>query len=642
MTQPNSNLHARFLIYVAVLATITLYWAGLRGPFVLDDLPNLSPLQGWQDGQASAMELIFGNRSGILGRPVSMATLWFSAATGGMHPFPFKFGNLLIHIACGVLGWQLLRRLLENDPQMAPKANLIAASLAALWLLHPINVSTVLYAVQRMAQLSTLFVLASVWTYVLARKQLAAGDNRPALIKLFLFFPLLLAAGLFSKENAAVAPALCLVVELAYFRQSPAPPRVLPAFYSVFLLLPALLVAALLLLSPGRLLGGYVIRDFTLVERLLSQSRALVEYLGLILWPRGGQMGVYVDDFVASTGLLAPPSTLIAILGLLAISAAAVALRKQAPSLFAGWFFFLIAHSVESSILPLELYFDHRNYLPSLGIILATAGLLSWAISKLPSHLARKATVSLSVLTTVAAAVLSSLTWQQVQVWRSEEALATHALQNRPNSLRAALAQTTVAVNSGRWDEARNLTGNLISSSNPRHRLLGNIHTLTIDCLRGAGGHPSNLSQAEHSGVKFATIVDAQAFTQLAKAMELGGCGPNINSEVVAESIIRLLDSTPSQPDTAQPKWQLRTTAADLYLRAGLWEKAQKQAELAWQPTVADTAIGGMLAHIYIATGNKAAAQRVLEQIRDRVSAHEKIATNEIMLIQTQIDAMPE
>ena len=642
MSQQTTYLHGRIVIYIAVIATIAVYWAGLRGPFLLDDLPNLSPLQAWQDGQATAMELIFGNNSGILGRPVSMATLWFSAATGGMHPFPFKFGNLLIHLACGLLGWQLLRRLLEQEPRFAVKANVIAAALAGLWLLHPINVSTVLYAVQRMAQLSTLFALAAVWTYVLARRQLAEGNQRRALVKLFVVFPVLLALGLFSKENAAVAPALCLVIELAYFRQTPAPRRVLPAFYGAFLLLPALLASALLLVSPGRLLGGYTIRDFTLVERLFSQPRALMEYLGLILWPRGGQMGVFVDDFTHSTSLLAPPSTLLAIVALLAISGFAIALRKQAPSFFAGWFFFLVAHGVESTFLPLELYFEHRNYLPSFGILLAVAGLLAWGSEKLGPRFAAKSAAAGWGLALIAALGFSAITWQQVQVWRSEDALATQAMGYRPHSLRGALSKATVLVESGQLEEAQRITASFIDSPNPRHRLLGNIHTLVIDCLRGKQAGPAYLRQAEQSGVKFLTIPDTQAFVQLGKALDHGMCGPDVTYATAADSIERLMQATPGQPDSAQPKWSLRTTAADFYRRSGQWQKAQRQAELAWHPDVSDTAVGGLLVNIYVEQGDKAAAQRTLDQVRKRVSIHEKAANESIAVIQAQIDGMAD
>ena len=639
MTQVHGSATPRLVVYAAMLVAIAVYWPGLNGPFLLDDLPNLSPLSQWLDGQASAVELIFGNHSGWLGRPVSMATLWASAASGGMHPFPFKLGNLLIHLLCGLVGWQLLKRLLQEDPRLAHRASLVAALLAGLWLLHPIHVSTVLYAVQRMAQLSALFALAAVWVYVLARQQLAAGKVRPAAIKLFVLFPLLLLLGLFSKENAAVAVLLCAVVELAYFLHQSRPGKVLPVFYGIFVLVPVLLVLAALLWGGwDRVFGSYAERDFTLYERLLSQPRALWEYIGLMLWPRGGMMGVFVDDFSASTGLFSPVSTLFALAGLGAVSVFAVVVRRQAPSIFAGWFFFLAAHSIESTVFPLELYFEHRNYLPAFGIALAMAGLLSWLAAKLPATSQPAAGKAGFALAAVAAIGFAFVTWNQAQVWRNEYNIAEQALQHRPASLRAAMSKVTTLVQYDQFDEAIALTSDFIHSPKPNHRLLGNLHTLSIACLRGNGADPAYLARAEASGIRFVTLPDAQAFTQLSHIVGTGRCGPQVNDDVVADSISRLLDGL-AQSDASQAKWLMRGSLASMYMRAERWDDALHQAELAWQPAVADTAIGGMLINMQLHQGDTDAAQRTLNQVRTRVKPYQKEAMKALADLQARIDA---
>src|SRR5262249_37581770 len=137
---------------------------------MFDDLPNLNPVESWLAGQMSWQSVMLDNQSGMLGRPVSMASFLLSAELWGHNPFSYKLGNLIVHLACGLLGWQVVRRLLALDPRLAARADLLATVVAGLWLLHPINVSTVLYSVQRMAQLSTLFVLASLWAYLAARR----------------------------------------------------------------------------------------------------------------------------------------------------------------------------------------------------------------------------------------------------------------------------------------------------------------------------------------------------------------------------------------------------------------------------------------------------------------------------------------
>ncbi len=638
MTDFQQDVRIRLSLYAFLLVTVAVYWAGLKGPFLLDDLPNFAPLRQWLAGEIGFMEAVFGNRSGMLGRPVSMLALWVSAATGGLHPFPFKLGNLLIHVLCALTAWQLLSRLLAQTPRFAAQASLVAILLASLWLLHPIQVSTVLYAVQRMAQLSTLFALLSVLTYVVAREQLVAGQVGAARLKLFLLFPLFLLLGLFSKENALVAPALCLVIELAYFWRQPRHGKTLPVFYLFFLLIPAAFALTLLLLDPLRFLS-YAGRDFTLWERVLSQPRALMEYLGLLFWPRGGMMGVFVDDFAKSTALFTPMTTALSILGLLVISAIAIALRRQAPGVFAGWFFFLVGHGVESSILPLELYFEHRNYLPSFGIWLAAASLLAWLAGRIrmSADVARKSGWSLAI---AASLIFAIVTWQQVQVWRTEEGIARQTLEHRPTSLRAILALTTVAVQNGRAEEGRALVQRLVESDNPRHRLLGFVHATTIDCIRGQGGDLSLLRKAEQTGVQFLTLPDAQAYTQLSRAIGYGACGPAINDASVAGSISRLVDSAAEQSDRAQAKWLLRTTAANMYISANLLPQAQKQAELAWHPGSSDAAIGALLARIHMAQGNKAAAQRTLDEVKPYVKSYERSAMEAIETLQSQIGMM--
>lgn len=363
----------RLLLIAAMLLTVGLYWAGLKGPFVLDDFENFAGLQRWLAGQDTWQSVVFGQQSLLTARPLAMATFVASAGLGGMDPFTFKLGNLLVHLLCGALIWQVVRLATRQDTVLAKRSDGIALAVAALWLLHPFNASTVLYAVQRMAQLGTLFALAAVWVYLSARAALIAGNTRKAGWQLFALFPLLVIAGFFSKQHAVIAPALCLVLELAYFagRTATTGRRMLATFFGLFLVAPAVVALAVLVLQPDRLLAGYANYDFTVGERLLTQPRVLMGYLAQLLLPRGALMGLYTDDVMASSGWLSPPSTLYALLGLIAISAGAIAARKKAPGLFAGWFFFLVAHIIESSFLPLDLSFEHRNYLPAVGFVWA-------------------------------------------------------------------------------------------------------------------------------------------------------------------------------------------------------------------------------------------------------------------------------
>jgi hypothetical protein len=611
-------MKARLLLAVGLLVTILVYWIGLHGPFLLDDSHNLKAVHDWLDGQMSWQYALLDNRSGMLGRPLSMGSFMLSAALSGFNPFSFKLGNLVIHLACGLVGWQVLRRALAQDTRLSPHADLTASLLVTIWLLHPINVSTVLYVIQRMAQMSTLFVLGSLWVYMAARRWLIVGKVRQGLAGLFLLFPLLVLAGLMGKENAAVAPALCLVLELAYFSGQPGPRRVVPAFFAVYLVLPAVVaVSALQYTRPGWLTNAYQLRDFTLWERLISEGRALMDYIGVLIFPRSPKLGIFTVDFVASTGLLSPPTTLICILALLAISGFAVVMRKRAPSLFAGWFFFLIAHSIESSFLPLELYFEHRNYLPAFGLWLGMAGLCELATRNLRTNLLSVRQLGLLVASGFIL-VFAFSTHGRARVWQSAPAMFAQALETHPNSIRAILANAGVGLNTGNMQMAYEAADRLLAHDNPRYKLLGRITRITYSCIDRTGASPEDLRQAVLLAQSKMTMFETHAFEVWEGLGPDADCGV-VNPGMVADTIVSIANAATAQADTSVAKWRARLIAARLYGRVSRWGDALAQAKLAWQPN-ADAAVGGFLSRAY--------ANNDMPDEADRIYAETKSRTN--------------
>jgi hypothetical protein len=580
-------------------------------------------LQAWSQGLASWQQVVFDNDSGVLGRSISMASFLLSTALGGYTPFAFKLGNLIIHLACGIVGWQVLRRALALDKHLAARADMVAALLVALWLLHPLNVSTVLYAVQRMAQLSTLFALASVWVYLTARQYLVAGQLRRAWLWLFVLFPMLLAAGLLSKENAAVAPGLCLVLELAYFTRQARPGRTVSTFFGLFVVLPALAVSALLLLHPERLLGGYAGRDFSLVERLLTQPRVLMDYIGLLLLPRNPMLGIINDDFVASTGLFSPPSTGLAIFALLAISGAAIAVRKRAPSVFAGWFFFLVAHAVESTFLPLELYFEHRNYLPAFGLWLSVAGACELVTRNLRTNTLSRAGLGWLVGGGFTL-VFAFSTLGRAHVWTSESAIYEQAVKVHPTSARANLGMLDIGVSRHDYQLSMGALSQLMASKNPRDRMLGNLHHISVDCQFGMNADPKWFRAAEKEAQPTLTLAEMTGYEVLISYTSAPNSHcPRITPKAIADSIVRTIDVAAAQPDDAEPKWRLRYDAATQYGRANLWPEALVQAKLAWRSNAAP-AVGGFLARAYSHNGMTEKAEMTYREAYARTQSYDK------------------
>lgn len=626
----------RLLLAVLLIVTVAIYWSGLSGPFLFDDSGSFDALWRWAQHQATWQEAVFSNGSWLSSRPLAMASFLLTTALGGSESYSFKLGNLIIHLACGLLAWAVARRALTEDEGLAPHADAFALVVAAFWLLHPLHVSTVLYAVQRMAQLSTLFVLASLWTYLIARRDLVRGGSSKALAMLFVLFPLLLLAGLLSKQNAVIAPALCLVLELAYFSRQAGPRRATRTFFAVTLAIPFVLGAAALVIAPEPLLGGYAEWNFSLSERLLTQPRALMSYIGMLIWPRGPLMGLYTDDFSVSSSLLNPISTLWSLLALVGLSAGAIALRKRAPTVFAGWFFFLVAHAVESSILPLEMYYEHRNYLPSFGLFLALAGGLGQAGSRLqtniltPRHLGILAAGGFCL-------VLTFATLGRVAVWRQMGSILEQGLKHHPGSVRANMDLAMLAYGKQRYDQQAIVLQAMNSLPDPQAQLLAKVNLVTNACLSG-GAKPSALRAMVAATTPKLTVLELQSLQLLANTSQQKGCG-EVNRHMIADALMEMLAATPAQPDTALPKWRIRHVAADLYAASGDFAKAEATAKTAWISSRHDSQSGMLLAWSYAKQGKRDQAKQILDQLASSIASYDSKQQRELAIVRQAMES---
>ena len=614
---------------------VLVYWIGLHGPFLLDDEANLRSIPDWLDNKLGLSTLLFERGAGIMGRPVSMASFALNAWIGGYTPYALKLGNLITHLLCGLAIFGFLRLLLRRDPILQARASLYAAIVASLWLLHPLHASTVLYVVQRMAQLSTLFILLGLWLYVTLRQRLEAGPSVTASIGLLLGIPVMTAMAFLSKENGILLPLLCAVVEVAYFSGKPRPSPV-RAFHLLYVLLPALAGVILFALKPERIIGGYAGRDFSFAQRMLSQPRALADYLWKLVAPNPPRMGVYTDDFVVSTGLLAPSTTLIALLALLAISLAAWHWRKPLPGLFFGWFFFLVAHALEAGPIPLELYFEHRNYLPSVGILVALLALVVSAGNWLERGGLRSGRIGV-VLGLGIFAVLAFGAHGRAQIWRSERLIAESSLLAHPYSLRANVAVMTSSLRAGDRQNANAAIERLIHSPTQRHRSLGHSFRLLLECEFDHQGRPEDLQSFVNQSPLPLTLSEAQPFNLIYHVTAEKGCG-KVTDSMIGHSLARLADRAHAYPDDNHVKLRLRYQSASFLVRAQQWPSALPQAKLAWQPN-ADTPVALPLILAQLHTGDVKGAKQTLVEVESRADPTNVQEKSSIDWLRQQIDA---
>ena len=369
-----------FCLIVALLATVLVYQRGLSGPFLFDDGPNIvqnTSLAIRDLNPHTLKQAAFSGHSGPLLRPLSMMSFAANEYATGLDPYYFKLTNLVIHLCNGVglfiLTWLLLdfyRKRYEPGLPLA-YAQWISLAVAAAWLLHPFNLTSVLYAVQRMTSLSALFSIWGLVLFLWGRTRIYEGKSGILLItaSLLLFTPL----AALSKENGALLPLLMLVAEATLFgfhTEKPAARRFLIGFYVLSVALPAAIALAYLAMHTQWWLAGYKTRDFTLTERVMTEARVVWFYIWQIVLPSTAQMGLYHDDIAISRGWFQPVSTAFAMAGVIALPVLAFIARKKAPIISFGVLFFLAGHLLESTIWPLEIAHEHRNYLPMYGILL--------------------------------------------------------------------------------------------------------------------------------------------------------------------------------------------------------------------------------------------------------------------------------
>jgi protein O-mannosyl-transferase len=401
------------LICVCVLVLVlAAYWPGLHGSFLFDDFGNLPVLgaTGPVDTWPTFCRYITSGTADPIGRPLTLLTFLLDARDWPADPYPFKRTSLILHLVNGVLLALLLRQLgrevfKTDEPYRIDLAAVIGA---AFWLLHPLFVSTTLYIVQREAMLPATFTLLGLLAWLHGRYTMKRGHCLSGSMWIVLGLGGCTVLGVLSKANGILLPALALVVEYVLPRAGATRQILTPAtrpdraYLRVMLLLawlPAALITGYLLQQgwSGLTRGISSARPWTLGQRLLTEPRVLLDYLDLLWLPRPFTAGLFNDHIQASTSLWSPATTLPSLLAVATIIVAAWLLRHRWPALALAILFYFVGQSLESSTVALELYFEHRNYLPAV--------LMFWPLALWLSdvRLKRRARPASSALTTDAA-----------------------------------------------------------------------------------------------------------------------------------------------------------------------------------------------------------------------------------------------
>jgi tetratricopeptide (TPR) repeat protein len=454
------------LFFSFVLMVVSAYSNTLLSPAFFDDFHSFVDVKEFYPQSISISSLlgIAGTQFGWT-RFLPDVTFALNNSLGHSKLFYFHATNILIHILMFLAVLWLLREALAAEKKQRPLVHLpyelagfFPLCVAALWALSPVQTSAVTYLVQRMASMQALFFTLSSVCFMRARL-LSERKKRAAVVFYVLCALCALCAGL-SKENSAMLPVVLAVIDIWFFdsswlkrtwsacrrtswklRASAAAVFLSSSYYAFFVILPKLLVQ-------------YSFRDFTLGQRLMTEARVVVWYMSLLLWPVPSRLAMEHDPRI-STSLFSPFTTLLAILFIAGLIFGAVKFRKRFPVITFGIVWFFLNLVIESTIFPLELVFEHRLYLPSVGFYMAVAAIFTILLRKMAKRLpeAEFAKAACSILL-LAISFFCTSTFLRNGVWKDYTSIRYDTAEKAPESPRANADYANALCGVGQDEEA--------------------------------------------------------------------------------------------------------------------------------------------------------------------------------------------
>jgi Tfp pilus assembly protein PilF len=425
----------RIFVFLSLLIFL-IYSNTFNASFHLDDFHSIvqnTKLQIDNLYPRTIFDAVTGNKPFF--RPVSNLSIALNWYFGKDDVTGYHYVNLTVHILTTFFLFLTIINLF-NSPNLVGKYKknkfFIAVLATTLWAINPIQTQAITYIVQRMAALAAMFYVMGLYCYIKARISNSVKDRFFWLLGLLISF--LMAVG--SKENAIMLPISLLILEMIFF-QDMSNSKVRKFFFlSGCVLILIVFVSGVFLFMNGsfvdNILGGYKNRTFTIYERLLTEPRIVVFYLSQIFYPIADRLSLD-HDIVLSTSLFTPWTTLPTILFIVSLAVTAIWQMKKSPLYSFAILFFLVNHVIESSIIPLELLFEHRNYLPSLFLFLPVTAVIKRSINYYMEEKKRGGMGVLLICFTVILLVMLGLgTYVRNMVWTDERTLFEDTIQKAP------------------------------------------------------------------------------------------------------------------------------------------------------------------------------------------------------------------
>ncbi|MDA8405149.1 MAG: tetratricopeptide repeat protein [Desulfobacteraceae bacterium] len=428
-------------VLLLIAAGTLIYSNTFRSPFVFDDINFITRNNphahmttfSWTAIKAAALE---GNPRHRYLPNISFALNYYF---GGENPFGYHLVNLGIHLLTGIFLFFLFQATFflcgnKKNGGLPPGGFAAAPDLwpalfgAMLWLVHPVQTNAVTYMCQRMTSMAAMFFVLSLLLYVTGRTHFR-NERFKSSVAFFAGSGISGLCAVASKENAGTLPVFILLYEWFFFQnlQKWRSTRPLIWVAAGLMVFGGIIVHFLGLDPVSRILASYSQRDFTLSERVMTEFRVVVYYLSLLAFPHPRRL-VLDHDYPLSHSLMTPISTIFSLTAIAALAVYAIYAAKKDRLLSFAILWFLGNLVIESSVIGIEIIYEHRLYLPAM--------FLYPVFSRMVFHVSGNKRGAGAAILTALALILAVWTYQRNIIWESEVSFWTEGIQKAPGKAR--------------------------------------------------------------------------------------------------------------------------------------------------------------------------------------------------------------
>ena len=437
MTRDTSNTKFRttyilLLLSIMMAAGIIIYSKTFDSPFIFDDIDSITKEKAVHMTQLSWGAIKNAASEGFCSHRylpnISFAVNYYF---GQLNPFGYHLFNLIIHLTAGIFLFFFIKNTLRIYPDHSEiHPELIAFFATLLWIVQPLATQSVTYIVQRMASMVALFYILSLLLYVKGRMAMRRNPGHRLIPGIF-FIGCAISTGcaIATKQNAATLPLAIILYEWFFFQNLKLNwSRRQILWIGFFIIVFVGLVFWYLGENPmQRIFTIYGHRNFTLIQRIMTEWRIMIYYISLLLWAPPGRLNLD-HDYPLSLSPIHPATTMLAFAAIISLLALAAYSAKKDRLIAFCIFWFFITQAIESTIIGLELIFEHRTYLSFM--------MISLLFVMLTFRLVRNRPVAVGLLIT-ATLMFSFWTYQRNQAWQDPVTFWTDCAVKSPGKSRS-------------------------------------------------------------------------------------------------------------------------------------------------------------------------------------------------------------